>query len=40
MKWVARGRTARHEVLSLIDITISSKGNFSTPVLSVLISTF
>ena len=40
MKRVARGQTAGLELLSLSDINISSKRNFSTPVLPVFISAF
>ena len=40
MKRVARGRTAGLWLLSLVDINISWKRNFSTPVLSVFISAF
>ena len=39
-KRVARSRTAGPELLSLADINIFSKGDLSTPVLSVFISAF
>ena len=40
MERVARGRTAGLELLLFIDKNISSKGDFSAPIPSILVSAF